>query len=218
MRVHLKLEKNKEIIPFNYQPHLVGCLHKWLGHNAQHDAISLYSFSWLKNGEKKGDGLNFSQGSSWHISMYDQEMLKKVIRGIQQSPDLFGGMRVNEITIQETPIFGNVERFMVASPVFIKRKDGENTKFYFHGDAKSSEFLTETLKNKLLKAGLLETGVEVTFDNTYSNPVIKAINYRGIINKASLCPVIIKGTAEQIGFAWNVGVGNSTGIGFGALN
>jgi CRISPR/Cas system endoribonuclease Cas6 (RAMP superfamily) len=30
--------------------------------------------------------------------------------------------------------------------------------------------------------------------------------------------VIIKGTPEQLAFAWNVGLGNSTGIGFGALN
>ena len=49
--------------------------------------------------------------------------------------------------------------------------------------------------------------------NCYIHNVIN-----GIKNKASICPVIVKGTSEQIAFAWNVGVGNSTGIGFGALN
>jgi CRISPR/Cas system endoribonuclease Cas6 (RAMP superfamily) len=29
--------------------------------------------------------------------------------------------------------------------------------------------------------------------------------------------VIVEGSAEAVGFAWNVGIGNGTGIGFGAL-
>jgi CRISPR/Cas system endoribonuclease Cas6 (RAMP superfamily) len=31
------------------------------------------------------------------------------------------------------------------------------------------------------------------------------------------CPIIIKGKPETKLFAWNVGLGNSTGIGFGAI-
>jgi CRISPR-associated endoribonuclease Cas6 len=43
------------------------------------------------------------------------------------------------------------------------------------------------------------------------------IIYKGIANKANWCPVIIKGRPETKLFAWNVGLGNSTGIGFGAI-
>ena len=64
---------------------------------------------------------------------------------------------------------------------------------------------------------LPDNDVNVKFDKEYLKPTIKAVTYNGVLNKGSLCPVIIEGTAEQIGFAWDVGVGNSTGIGFGAL-
>ena len=43
------------------------------------------------------------------------------------------------------------------------------------------------------------------------------VTYNGIKNRASLVPIVIEGTTEQITFAWSVGLGNSTGIGFGAL-
>lgn len=43
------------------------------------------------------------------------------------------------------------------------------------------------------------------------------IDYRGVKNKASWCPIRIIGNAETKLFAWNAGIGNSTGIGFGAI-
>ena len=42
-------------------------------------------------------------------------------------------------------------------------------------------------------------------------------NYNGVENKASWCPVIVEGKPETKAFAWNVGLGNSTGIGLGAI-
>ena len=71
------------------------------------------------------------------------------------------------------------------------------------------------LNNK--KAGLNNENVSVAFDTNYPNAKVKSINYKGVDNKGSICPIIVKGTSEQIAFAWNVGVGNSTGIGFGSL-
>ena len=41
MRVHIKIEKNKQIIPFDHQHLLVGVIHKWLGWNEEHGKISL---------------------------------------------------------------------------------------------------------------------------------------------------------------------------------
>ena len=37
-------------IPFNYQPKLVGTLHKWLGPNDIHGKLAMHSFSWLMGG------------------------------------------------------------------------------------------------------------------------------------------------------------------------
>ena len=69
MRLHFTLSPNTETVPFGYQRLLTGTFHKLLGENAVHDAISLYSLSWLhggvtmRNGKKIEGGLDFPQGA-----------------------------------------------------------------------------------------------------------------------------------------------------------
>lgn len=219
MRLILKLSKNKELIPYNYQPKLVSCIHKWLGRdNEEHGKLSLYSFSWLNQLNANNHGLNASPETNWFISFYDKTQIKKLVVGIQEDPYVLSGMEVKEAIIQETPEFSVEERFSVANPVFVKRHlENNRIKFYYHDDVEAGEQLTHTLTKKLETAGLDATGVKVGFDQSYPKPKTKGYEYNGIFNKGSICPVIVKGTPEQVGFAWNVGVGNSTGIGFGAL-
>ena len=218
MRLYLKLSKNKQIVSFDYQANLVGTLHKWLGKNDLHDEVSLYSMSWLAGNSKSHDkGLTFPNGADWFISAPNEKFIKNILRGVLEDASVCFGMTVKDVIISETPVFNSVERFAVASPVFIKRRIEDNQVYFYHNQTESDAFLTETLKTKLKKGGLSEENVTVRFDRDYSNPKIKVSVYKGIKNKASICPIIVEGTPEQVAFAWNVGIGNSTGIGFGAL-
>jgi CRISPR-associated endoribonuclease Cas6 len=217
MRIHVKLSKNKNPVPFSYQKNLVGALHKWIGDNDVHDGISLYSFAWLKNGKKKGGSLDFSHGASFFISAYDNDLIKRIIIGIQQSPMIAFGMSVTEVILQETPNFHSEQKFFLGSPIFIKQTIESKQKFYYYTDADSDQLMTNTLINKLKKVGISHEGVKVKFDTNYSSAAIKGNTYDGALLKGSICPVIITGTSEQIAFAWNVGIGNNTGMGFGSL-
>ena len=218
MRIILNLTKNQQLVPFDYQSKLVGRLHKWLGKNEIHDGMSLYSFSWLGEGKAKDKkGLNFPNGTTWTINSHDVDFLKTIVQNVQIDNEVAFGIFVNGVTIQEDPYFGSEHTFRVASPVFIKQRIGEAQKFFYHNDAESGSLLTKTLQNKLRKAGLEDNGVNVSFVADYPNAITKMITYKGVQNKASICPVHIKGSPEQIAFAWNVGVGNLTGIGFGSL-
>ncbi len=71
--------------------------------------------------------------------------------------------------------------------------------------------------NKKTRAAGIDGDVKVYFDPDYLNPKTKLVEINGIKNRSTMCPVIIEGTPENILFAWNVGVGHSTGCGFGAL-
>ncbi len=218
MRIHLRISRSKEIVPFNYQTILTGALHKWIGSNYLHDdRLSLYSFSWFSGGTALKQGLSFENGAHFFISAHDQQLVKKIIQGVRENPEIAFGLAVNELIIQEDPKFEYEQMFTAASPIFIKRSiDGKERHYEYH-EKESSILLTETLQNKLRKANLDEKGVSVRFNLDYSSPRTKVIYYNRIGNKANICPVIIKGTPEQILFAWNVGLGNSTGIGFGAI-
>jgi len=217
MRLHLKIQASKKIIPFEHQPLFVGTIHKWLGWNKEHGEISLFSFSRLSEGKANNDGLLFEKGSSFFFSAYNIDLVKKLIYGIQADPEMFHGLKVSEVIIQEDPDLSAREIFFLGSPVFIKRRNGENIDHILYHDSHASIYLKETLKTKMKIAGIYEDSFEIKFDTSYPKAGTKKVNYNGIENRASMCPVIIKGKPETKLFAWNVGLGNSTGIGFGAI-
>ena len=218
MRIHLRTTANTSPVPFNYQQKLVGTIHKWIGNNSIHDKISLYSFSWLNGGRKVGNALDFSNGASLFISFYDEKFIKQIIKTILDAPEMFCGLTVTDIMIDEEPDLENRERFDCASPIFIKRKIEDGTiKQYNFNDQEANSLLKETLLSKMKEVGLNDETLEIKFDTSFDKKKLKFVRYHDIGNKASFCPVIIKAKPETKLFAWNVGIGNCTGIGFGAI-
>lgn len=63
MRINLKTTPSQMCIPFNYQPKLVGTLHKWLGPNDIHGKLAMHSFSWLMGGSTTTNGIVFDNGA-----------------------------------------------------------------------------------------------------------------------------------------------------------
>jgi CRISPR-associated endoribonuclease Cas6 len=139
-------------------------------------------------------------------------------------------MRVSQIEQQRTPDFGAKCKFKVASPVFVKGKrpeDGSPPHHYLFHEPESDALLTATLRHKMDEAKLGEEHkiVKVAFDREFQTPKTKKVNIEKfkegvrlfIEHKASVCPVIVEGTPEAVRFAWNVGIGNSTGSCFGSL-
>ncbi len=217
MRIHLKILAQNGIIPFDHQSMLTGTIHKWLGWNEQHGRLSLYSFSRLEGGKATKQGLELGNESFFFFSSYDPSLVKKLISGIQQDSSMFHGLEVTEIIIQEDPDLSNQDLFFTASPIFIKRRVGEKVDHILFNDPRANGCLKETLQAKMNEAGLRDDSFEILFDASYPKAGTKKITYNNIENRTSWCPVLIKGKPETKLFAWNVGLGNSTGIGFGAI-
>lgn len=221
MRIHLKTTPNDSLVTFDYQQKLVGILHKWLGsNNEEHGILSLYSFSWLHHGKKIENGLTFSEGATWFISFYNESRIKQIVKNILDNPVMFFGMAVSDVIIEETPDLSNRNFFYLGSPIFIKSSDlkFQVTKQYTFNDEEANGLMVHTLHHKMELAGLpYDESLDIRFDLDYQNKKTKMLKYRGIYNRANLCPVIIEGKPETKAFAWNVGIGNSTGIGFGSI-
>lgn len=217
MRIFLKISASKSVIPFNHQQFLTGTIHKWLGWNQEHGNLSLYSFSRLDGAKASKTGLSFKNDTSFFFSSPDAELVKKLIAGIQTDPSLFHGLKVKEIILMEDPDISERELFYVASPIFIKRRIDNNIEHIIYKDARANAFLQESLESKLKAAGIIDETLEISFDKNYLKAGTKKVNYKGIANRANWCHVIIKGKPESKLLAWNAGLGNSTGIGFGAI-
>ncbi len=217
MRIYFKTTPNTTPVPFTYQTALVGALHKWLDHNEHHDRLSLYSLSWLYHGRGSKNGLHFPEGSGFFISSPSEDFIAEVIRGVLRSPEIRYGMHVTGIDMQATPDFGEQRTFFLQSPVLIKRTHENVVRFYYPQDEEADLLLTETLRRKLRSAGQPDLPVHVRFDRQYPHPKTRLVQYKGTDIKATYCPVVIEGDPAALAFAWDVGVGNSTGMGFGAL-
>lgn len=220
MRLYFFTSPNLQPVPFAYQHFLVGAFHKWLGHNRQHDEISLYSLSWL-DGSRVHDGhLEFPKGARFFVSLHDDALAEALVNGALTDPQLCCGMRIIRVEQQATPRFGPRYTFKVGSPVLARSKleDG-SIKHYLYSDLEADAVLTGTLRHKLDRAGLgaHTENLSVGFDRSYPTPKTKLVQVKDIRSRASICPVTVKGSPEAVAFAWNVGVGHSTGSGFGSL-
>lgn len=217
MRIHLKVKSDGQPVPFNHQQKLTGTIHKWLGENREHGSVSLHSFSWLTGGKNKEGMLYFESGSNFFISAHEPHIIKRIIEGIKLEPQMFDGLKVEEIIIQENPDFTNITHFQTASPILIKRREGEKINHILYDDPNAGEYLKETLLTKMEKVGMDDPTMKISFDSSFPHPMRKNVRYNNLHNICSWCPVIIEGKPETKLFAWNVGLGNSTGIGLGAI-
>ena len=216
MRINLKISPTKELIYFNYQSKLTGAFHKWLGQNEQHGRTSLYSFSQLMGGKANNDGIMFEKGTSMFVTAHDPDIINKVIKGIQIDNYLFAGMKVEEIQILRPPNLIGQSNFYNGSPILIRKDIGNYFKFLYYNDAEANDMLMEYIRIKMDIAGIRDNTLSIKFDKYYPKPRIKMITYKEKKNKASICPVIIKGKVRSKQFILDVGLGACTGIGFGA--
>jgi CRISPR-associated endoribonuclease Cas6 len=219
MRIHINTTPNKQLVPFNHQHKLVGVIHKWIGQNELHGHPALYSFSWLQNARANKEGLNYPTGANFFIGFYDDTYLKQVVKSIMHDVDMCYDMQVTDVAIEEGPDMTDKNLFQCASPIFIQRYEGDKTIHHTYEDPDAGKFLAETLWHKMELAGLpKDESLKIRFEPLASSQArIKVIDYRGIRNKVSICPVSIEAQPDTKLFAWNVGLGSSTGIGFGAI-
>lgn len=216
MRVYIKLNANKTLINYNYQELLTGVIHKWLGEdNEIHGKSAKFCFSWLQNTKADKSGIRLTNDSYFFIGAYNSEIIKRIMRGVLESPEMFNGVSVKEVILQEPPVFKEVEHFLMASPIFLKRKEDE--KHLTFEDEEFEEALNNNCETKFKKAGIDIEGFEIKLDPDNHFRTTKMVTYNGIGNKTTLAPVVIKGNRAQIEYLWSVGLGHSTGIGFGTL-
>ena len=178
---------------------------------------SLYIELWHGVGPK---AIGYLCKNPSHEDIKGYNNIRKIVDSILSDPHMFHGMKVTDIQIDSQQTWENGEyHFRLASPILIKRStDLNNIKFYTYEDVESERLMTETLKHKMNKAGLPEDETLcVKFDMSYPNKKLKLVDIHGIKNKCSMCPIIITGKSDSIAFARNVGIGNSTGSGFGAI-
>jgi len=229
MKLKIEFSKNTEPVPFTYVSNLNGYLHKVLGsNNVYHDDISLYSTSFLHGGKisKNKKYLDFPHGAIWYISSPDNQFIANFINNVYQNTDFAFGMELNGVDIVKIEIVneGDYYLFHTKSPILLKQKDFETRKniyFTYEDDFKTTSELMKSIilkKAKKAEIDIKNDDFDISFNYEYQQKKIKWITIKTVNNKTSVCPVFIKTRKKEIAdFIYAVGVGHSTGSGFGFL-
>lgn len=224
-RVEITLSPSDTIIPFDYQNMLADVINDILRSSDVTDTNSLYSFSWLRTSEGAAykvvpeTGFRFHDGAKFSLSSYYPELIDEFIGFISDDPEypIIGNMTVEQITAVEPPEFKPTTRLFLTSPALVKKTVGGVVRHLTYDDPEAAVYMSNTIKAKLEAVGI-DGDAFLRFDNRYSKAKMKLVRMNNIMNKCSICPVIVEASsAEVVEFIWTVGVGHHTGDGFGSV-
>ena len=221
MKFRVHFSENREPIPYDYPHRLCGIFHHWLGPNELHEILSLYSLGWLKGKCIADRGLNFPEGATWDIGIYNDEIAERLVKGLLLKELNFYGMQIRKVSRLDFPDVPETgHRFLAGSPIMLRKVEDDGSRTHVTWDMPESESILNRLIQKKASEADFEQGkqVRLSFDKSFRNAKTKLVTIKGIKNKASVCPVIAEGTKEALEFLWTVGAGEMTGVGFGSLN
>ena len=222
MKFKIHLTRNTLSVPFNYPHQLASTFHAILGENNLHGTISLYSLGWLYGGKAKNGGLWFADGAMWEVGIIQNHIAEDFVQGMLTTRKFdFYGMDIHSVNRLEEPDFSSgIFVFKAGSPVLVRRQEEHRKEHLTYSDPGHRQLLRRSAITKMKRAGIDKTTREtlsVYFDPHYRNPRTKLVEIKGIKNRASLCPVVVRGAPEVIRFLYTAGAGDLTGMCFGSL-
>ncbi len=214
---------SKQIVPFNYWDKLLGFLHKEIlgQNNPYHDSTSLYSISPLFNSKSVDSGLLFETGAIWLIRTPSVDVFKDFyLKGKNAiGKELGYGLVLKSVDFYVTEFEKQTELVVGTSPVYLGQNENSNERdhiTYLHGNEIASAHMKQTLLTKANKLGycLKEDEFNIEFD--LNQPIrTKRVLIGSVSNIATQGKVRITGDSDVIGLCYGLGVGVSTGCGFG---
>lgn len=190
----LKFNIDGFVYDHDYYVKLLGFVHKIIGENNIHDGISLYSYSNVHN-------------DSFTFAALDENLYLRILDNFYKNMKMWDGCTLKSIDVLQ--IFNEKQIFKCASPFFIKDKNNNHLIF------KQANLRAEAiLLKKANFAGINLNKFEIDFIFFRKTKLIKI---HDVNNKCFISSVKIKGDQKTIDFATKVGIGNSTGCGFGFI-
>lgn len=231
MRVKINYTKNDTPVPIQNQSYINSYIHrKCLGENNKyHDTKSDYCISKLCGGvrDEITNTLSFKNGGFICVTSNNQTFLGEIIAGTLKNPNLGWGMKFKTFEyINEDFIGSNMKKqqnvwhhFRTLSPFLIREyTDKKNYSEVTLNDTNFSEKVKLYLINKLsaIYKDIDLTGFEVKHEPRPFDK-IKKILVKNTINSANQCQISIFCTADVAEKIYTLGIGQSTGSGFGTI-
>lgn len=221
MRIKVNLSPTNKELPINNQHIVNSFIHRVLGKdNEYHDTRSYYSVSSLQGGRwiEGTDKISFDKGGYITITSLDQDFMEKILSALYTT-QFHGDISVKGMDFIDEVFYHGWNHFATLSPFMIKKITGRNKyKFITLDDDNFEDEVKAHLLNKLPKVNpsLDFSEFDVKIERHPKNKV-KRVMVKNVINRANHCHVSIQCKREVAELIYNLGLGQSTGSGFGTV-
>jgi CRISPR-associated endoribonuclease Cas6 len=221
MRIKLLLSPSSENLPINNQHIVNSFIHRALGRkNDYHDKKSDYSVSSLQGGKwiEGTQNISFKNGGYITISSLDKEFFDKILIGAYTTP-FHNDISVVGMDFVDEQFYNGWNHFATLSPFLIKKYNSkQDYSFLTLDNPNFQKEVKDYLINKLSKINpnLDLSDFEVSIPNK-PNHKIKKVLVKNVVNKANQCQVSIHCNKKVAELLYNIGIGQSTGSGFGSI-
>lgn len=244
-RILLKFKPNLMPVPINFQTmqnvYIYGkCFD---GDKELHDSTNLHCTSQLYGGKLKDNSIEFKNGGLISFSTINESIMRKLIMGAFKHKDLFCGMEFDCVDAVFEKFYNGCNHFSTLSPFVFKENDRDSYKYVVFNDPRFlskisektkknkliildypefSEYATNRTKNKLLKIDpeLDLTKFKIEIHPHKNHKIKKTIIKKGnsdVVVFSNQCQLSIYGNSKVSELIYNVGLGQSTGSGFGTI-
>jgi len=221
MRLKVLLSGTDKELPIEHQDIVNSFIHRVLGSdNKYHDAKSNYSISTLRGGKwitgtKK---IAFNNGGYITISSLDETFINDIILGLHTTK-FHADIKVVGLEFVNGKFYNGWNHFATLSPIIIK--DYSSKKEYSFKTLDNSDFETVVknhLINKISKMApdLDLKDFQVKIPHNPKHKVTKMM-VKNVANIGSLCHISIHTNKKVAELIYNIGIGQSTGSGFGTI-
>jgi CRISPR-associated endoribonuclease Cas6 len=221
MRIKLNFNTKGLELPINNQHIVNSFIHRCIGKdNEYHDSKNDYSISSLQNGKliKGSDKIIFNKDAYITISSLNMKLINDILFGAYNT-ELIGAVKVTGVDFIDEHLLNGWNHFATLSPFIIKKYSDKKKYTFITLDGEDFDIqVKDYLIQKLLKIkpDLNLDGFDVRIPKHPSHK-IKKILIKNVINLANQCQISINCSKEVATLLYNIGLGQSTGSGFGTI-
>lgn len=221
MILKIYFEENGMVIPFQHQDVLNGVFYKTLlkGNKEFHDNFSDYAVSSIQNCHRVDNGLMPYAGEKPYIQVATKnehlivELLTSLAVQIDSKAKLFFGRAITNYDIADFAVSPyEYDIIHTISPVLII-ENGQ--RYTFQNTDKWEEMMNEHCRQKLEHAGITDKTFRIVCDK--SKVKTKSILVSTAYNKCTNFVGKVYGKPKTRETLYNLGIGGSTGSGFGSV-
>lgn len=220
LKLKIEFSGSKEIFTDPVEDYVIGFVHKVLGKdNKWHNGFSDYSISTLLGGKAMDGGMCFADGGYFYVSSIDEDFINTLTVNLCKKQDelYLRDMKMVKYSFPLNKVHSDYDLIRTSSPLLLKVKDD---RIVTYQDEDFIDLLTSQSRKKLSH---LKCFSEKAIDSIVLEPFhfegasVRYAKRKNYILPASMVKLIVKGNVKCRKALYEMGLGNSTGYCFGAV-